>query len=80
MALKKVSRFTQSQRRGRPGFAPGSLFVGGQNQATDHQRTSNAITLAIDARHVKHSFLRHNSSAVFAALCETSFNFGLKLC
>jgi hypothetical protein len=47
MAFKKVSRFTRSQRRGRPGFAPGSLFVGSQKKAADHQRTSNAITLAI---------------------------------
>jgi hypothetical protein len=42
------------QRRGRPGIAPGSLYVGPPTGAADHQRPiANAVILATDAMPVK---------------------------
>src|SRR4051794_13639599 len=45
--------FSRLQRRGRPGITPGSLFVGDQNWATDHQRTLTARNLTRRMRDVK---------------------------
>jgi hypothetical protein len=54
MALKEgFADRAQSQRRGRPGFAPDSLFVGSKNQAADHQRTSNSANLTSEFAAVK---------------------------
>jgi hypothetical protein len=45
--------FSRLQRRGRPGFAPGSLFVGSQNGTADHQRTLTVVTLSREEIGVK---------------------------
>ena len=52
-SIRMLRDCARLQRRGRPGFAPGSLFVGSQNKATDHQRTLTARTIAAKKREVK---------------------------